>query len=390
MLAFDKSDYLQRLQKVKDSMTEKGIEVLLVTDPANMCYLTGYNAWSFYVHQMVVVLADEEEPIWYGRYQDGLVGAKVTTWLKDENIYSYSDDYVQSTVKHPMDRLADLLIEKGVGSKSFGVEMDAYYFSAMAYERLKSGLPNAKFMDATSLVNWVRIIKSDNELIYMKRAAKIVESAMETAINAIDVGVRQCDAAASIYKAQITGTLEFGGDYPAIVPLMPSGDQTGAPHLTWTDKKYGKGEAVIIEIAGCYQRYHSPLSRTVFLGEPTKKIQDTADIVVEGLNAALDKAKPGVTCEEVEMAWRNVLQKYGLEKESRIGYACGLNYPPDWGEHTASIRPGDKTVMQPNMTFHCIPGMWFDDFGVEISEAFRVTESGSETLANFPRKLFVK
>jgi len=77
-------------------------------------------------------------------------------------------------------------------------------------------------------------------------------------------------------------------------------------------------------------------------------------------------------------------------KRSRIGYSMGLNYPPDWGEHTASIRSGDKTILQPNMTFHCIPGMYFDNFGVSISEAFRVTETGYETFANYTRELIMK
>lgn len=390
MLPFEKSEYIERIRKVKESMESQGIDVMLVTDPANMCYLSGYNAWSFYVHQMLIVMADLEEPIWVGRYQDALVGAKVTTWLNEDNIIPYSDDYVQSTVKHPMDFVVDVLKEKGASKKVIGVEMDAYYFSAKCFERLQMGLPYAKFKDGTNLVNWVRIIKSDKEIELMKKAAKIVEKTMQVAIDSINVGVRECDAAASIYQAQVSGMKEFGGDYPAIVPLMPSGDQTGAPHLTWTDKKYKEGEAVIIEIAGCYKRYHSPLARTVFLGTPDEKVKHTAEVVVEGLNAALDTAKPGVTCEEVEMAWRKVLENYGFEKESRIGYSMGLNYPPDWGEHTASIRPADKTVLKPNMTFHCIPGMWFDDFGVEISESFRVTENGCETLADFPRKLFVK
>ncbi|WP_028308660.1 M24 family metallopeptidase [Desulfitibacter alkalitolerans] len=389
MLPFSKTEYMERITKVKDSMSRKGIDVLLITDPANMCYLTGYNAWSFYVHQMVIVALDETEPIWAGRYMDAL-SAKFTTWLANENIKGYSDDHVQSNVKHPMDYVANLLKERGLGDKTIAVEMDAYYFTALCYERLKKGLPNAKFTDGTLLVNWVRIIKSHEEITLMERAGKIVEKAMQTAIDTINVGVRECDASAAIYYSQITGTPEFGGDYPSIVPLMPSGEKTGACHLTWTDSRYKDGDAVIIEIAGCHQRYHSPLARTVFLGKPPAKVTETAEIVVEGINVALDTAKPGATCEEVELAWRRVLNKYGLEKESRIGYSMGLNYPPDWGEHTASIRPGDKTVLQPNMTFHMIPGMWYDTWGVEISESFRITETGAKTLANFPRQLFIK
>jgi len=390
MLDFDVSEYKERVSKVKNRMLEQDIEVLVMADPANMCYLSGYNAWSFYVPQVLVVALDLEEPIWFGRYQDALVGAKVTTWMHEENIIAYGDDYVQNPIKHPMDYLAQILVDKGLSRKSVGVEKDVYYFSARAYECLKSGLPDATFKDATNLVNWVRIVKSPGEIDYMKRAASIVEKAMQQAYDAINVGTRECDVAADIFYAQVSGTEEYGGDYPSIVPLLPSGDKTGAPHLTWTDNLYNDGEIVIIEIAGCYRRYHSPMSRTVSLGEPTPQVSKTAEIVVEGLNAALETAKPGATCEDVEAAWSSVLKKYELFKESRIGYATGLNYPPDWGEHTASLRPGDKTVLQPNMTFHCIPGMWFEGFGIEISETFRVTENGSETLANFPKPLYIK
>ena len=119
-------------------------------------------------------------------------------------------------------------------------------------------------------------------------------------------------------------------------------------------------------------------------------IDGGADAVVEGIEAALDVIKPGITCEDIELAWRKTISKHGFAKESRMGYSTGLNYPPDWGERTASIRPGDRTVLQPNMVFHMIPGIWLDHYGVEISETFRVTETGVEVLANVERKLFIK
>jgi Xaa-Pro dipeptidase len=75
---------------------------------------------------------------------------------------------------------------------------------------------------------------------------------------------------------------------------------------------------------------------------------------------------------------------------SRIGYSFGLNYPPDWGEHTISLRPGDKHLLKPGMTLHLMPGIWEKDFGFECSEPIRVTENGCEPLTNFPRKLFIK
>lgn len=390
MMPFEKSEYLDRLQKVKASMAEKGIDVLLVTDPANMCYLTGHNAWSFYVHQIVVVAQDDEMPRFIGRYMDAFCGVVKTTWLTEDHVHAYSDDHVQSLTKHPMDYMAAILKEYGYGNKTIGVEMDAYYFTAMAFNRLQAGLSDAKFVNGDGIVNWVKIIKSDKEIELIRKAGIVVDNAMKAGIDAFVGGARQCDVAAAIIQAQVKGTPEVGGDYTSIMPLMPSGETSGAPHLTWDESRYPHNLSMFIEIAGCHQRYHCPMSRTVSLGQPRDIVREYADHTIEGLTAALETIKPGIACEEVEAAWRNTVAKYGIEKESRIGYSTGLNYPPDWGEHTASLRPGDKTILQPNMVFHVIPGMYYDDFGISISQCIRVTETGYEKMSHFPFDLVIK
>ncbi|MGR9048254.1 M24 family metallopeptidase [Halobacillus faecis] len=389
VLPFDILEYHQRLEKTKKRMADQGIDVLLITDPANMNYLSGYDAWSFYVHQMLVIIIDEPQPLWIGRYQDAN-GARVTTWIYDENVIAYPDYYVHSDVYHPMDFISDILLQIGQGKRKIGVETDHYYFTAKAMERLKRGLPNATFQDADLLVNGVRIVKSDQEIDYMRRAAQIADLAMTKGVESIYPGVRECDTAAEIYYHIVRGTPEFGGEYPAIVPLLPTGDHTSIPHLTWSDRPFVKGNAVIVELAGCYKRYHVPLARTVSIGEPNEKMKQVAPVVLEGIQNVLDFAKPGVTCGELEEVWRKSIKKHGYEKEARLGYSVGLNYPPDWGEHTASIRKGDSTVLERNMTFHLIPALWFDTDGIEISETFRVTESGSERFTTYPQELIIR
>ena len=389
MPVFEKEEYEMRLKKVKEKMDQAGLQVLLATHPANMNYLTGYDGWSFYVHQGVLVFIDKEEPVWFGREQDSN-GAKITTWLKDENIIGYEDDYVQSLIKHPMEFVADILKEKGYEKANIGLEMDNYYFTAKCYNTLLNELKKADFKDANRLVPLVRQIKSDKELEYMKMAARIVENTMQTAIDNIKEGVREGDAAAKVYEAQISGTKDFTGDYTAIAPIMPSAERTSTAHLTWTDRKYQKDEVVLLELAGSKYKYHAPLSRTLYIGEPPQKLQDIAKTVVDGLNKTLDFIEPGVSCEEVEEKWRESISGSKVVKESRVGYSYGLNYPPDWGEHTASLRPGDKTILKPGMTFHFMPGIWLDEFGFENSEPFVVTEDGCETFVDFPRKLFLK
>jgi ectoine hydrolase len=391
MLPFEKTEYQERVKKVKISMEEQGIEVLLITDPANMNYLTGYDAMSYYVPQSVIVATDLEEPVCIVRLQD-LYCATETTWMSRENVIAYPDKYLwEPKVLHVMDFIGDFLKEKGLHNKKIGLEFDSYYFNAHWYKRLERSLPDAKFIDATSLVNWIRGQKSARELEYMQIAARIVEKAMYNAIERIGVGVRECHVAAEIYSDLVKGTGVYGGEYPSLAPIMPAGERTAGAHFSWTTEgKYQDGQLIYMELSGSYKRYHAPLTRTIFIGEPPKKVRETAKIVIEGLNVALSTVKPGVTCEEVERAWQTTINKYGLEKESRMGYTVGLSYPPVWTENTAYFRPGEKTVLKPNMTFHMMPGMWLDGYGVAITETIRVTENGCETITKFPRELFVK
>ena len=389
MALFSSNEFLERIAKTKSAMAKKGIELLVVCDPANMNYLTGYDGWSFYVPQAVLVVDDHEEPVWIGRNMD-VNGAKHTAFIKSENMIGYPEDYIQSDIKHPMNFVADTIKEKGWAKKNIGVETDAYYYTARSDQALKKSLGRDSLLDGNLLVSWVRIVKSEAEINLMKQAGKIAENVMSTALANLAPGTRECDAVAAVYQAQVTGTPDFGGDYPSIVPMMPTGEKTSAPHLTWTDDPYESGQAVNLELAGCRHRYHCPIARTAFIGKnPPEKLNTLADITVEGLNLTLDGIKPGLTGEDVERIWREHIAKKGFEKESRIGYSMGLNYPPDWGEHTASLRPGDKTILKPDMTFHMILGMWMDNFGFECSESFRVTQTGAKTFAEFERKLFL-
>ena len=387
-LKFSREEYAQRLAKTRKAMDAKGIDLLICSDPSNMAWLTGYDGWSFYVHQAVIV-APDGEPVWFGRGQDAN-GAKRTAYLKHDNIVPYADHYVQSTERHPMDYLSEVLIARGWGAKKIGVEMDNYYFSAAAFASLQKHLPNARFVDATALVNWQRAVKSPTEIGYMRNAARIVEAMHARIVDRIEVGMRKNDLVAEIYDAGTRGVEGIGGDYPAIVPLLPSGEDASAPHLTWDDRPMNAGEGPFFEIAGCAPRYHCPLSRTGFLGKPTQAFLDAEKATLEGMEAGLAAARPGNTCEDIANAFFGVLKKYGIVKDNRTGYPIGLSYPPDWGERTSSLRPGDRTELRPGMTYHFMTGLWLETMGLEITESILITETGVECLANVPRKLVVK
>ena len=387
-LNFSLDEYTDRLDKTRAAMVTKDIDCLVVVDPSNMAWLTGYDGWSFYTHQCVI-LQHDQAPIWWGRGIDA-PGAVRTSYLDSDHILSYPDHFVQSDSCHPMDHLSGVLTELKLAQASIGVEMENYYFSAAAFQSLQQHLPAARLVDATALVNWQRIIKSEQELIYMRSAARIVEKMHAHIYNIIEPGLAKHELAAEIFYTGIKGVDEHWGDYPAILPLLPTGMDATAAHLTWDDSRLKAGDITFFEIAGCHRRYHCPLSRTISLGKPPQKYLDAEKAVLDAMHAGLENAKPGKLCEDIAIAFYDRLEKHGFNKDNRTGYSIGMSYPPDWGERTVSLRRGDKTELQKNMTFHFMPALWLDDGGLEITESVVLTDNGYERLANVEQALLVK
>lgn len=384
--AFGSEEYAQRLAATRDRMAAAGLDALLLSDPANLYYLTGYQAWSFYTPQLLFVPA-EGDLLLVMREMDAR-GATRTTWLPDEQVFGYPEELVHVPDRHPFDWLAAEFRRRGlVAPARVGIEADAHFFSPKAFLSLEKGFGEWELTDSQELVNWVRSVKSDAEIATMRTAARVTTRAMQAAIDTIEIGVPQHVVAAEIMRAQVLGDADAWGDFPAIVPLLPTGAAADTPHLTWSDQRFVAGDAVVVELAGAHRRYHVPLARTVMLGEPSAELRRTESAVAEGLSAVLATIRAGVRMVEVADAWNAVLARYGIEKRSRLGYSIGIGYPPDWGERTMSIRASDDTVLAENMTFHVICGMWMTGYGYEVSESIRVTADGVETFTDFPRAL---
>ena len=386
---FSRGEYDRRLASTRTAMQAAGLDALFVTDPSNQAWLTGYDGWSFYVHQGVII-PPSGEPIWWGRHMD-MLGGRRTCWMEHDNILGYGDHYVQSTQVHPMQDLAQTLKERGLDRGRIGVEMENYYYSAKAHEVLSTELPTARLIDATGLVNWQRLVKSDAEIGFIRKAARISEKVTQVALDRAEPGVRKNDLVADIIHAGITGIGDDWGDYPAIVPLTPSGLDATAAHLTWDGTPMRAGEATFFELSGCYRRYHAPLCRTIYLGTPPDEMRRAEAAQIEGIAAGLEAARAGNRTCDIANAFMTIMAKHGIERTGRMGYPVGLSYPPDWGERTASIRSEDETVLQPGMVFHFMPALWMDSWGLETTETIVIARDGpAQPLCDVERKLFVK
>jgi len=390
-LAFSRKEYQARFKKVQRLMRKKGIDVLISTDPGNMNWLTGYDGWSFYVHQGVIISLDESEPIWFGRYMDKNA-ALLRCYMEEKNMLPYPEEYVQNLDKHPMDWLArNVFIEKGWEEATIACEMDTYYYTAQAHMTLVQTLWQARFVDSENLVNWARAIKSPKEIEYMKIAGRITSKIHQRILDVARVGIPKSFVVSQIYETAIDGVDGYSGDYPSIVPLLPSGKEASASHITWDERPFRANEGTFFEVAGCYKRYHAPMSRTLYMGKPSQKFLNAEKALLEAIDAGLEAAKPGNRTCDIANAVDETMEKYGINRYgARCGYPVGVSYPPDWGERTSSLRASDQTILEPGMTFHFMPGIWQDDWGMEITESILITQTGVETLCNFPRQLFVK
>ncbi len=299
-----------------------------------------------------------------------------------------------SSERHAMSHLGNLIADRGWASAILGVEMENYYHTARAHQVLTE-FHAGRMQDAILLVNWCRAVKSETEIAFMRCAARIVKNMHKAIFDHMRPGLRKKELAAEISRTGLLGGKDeegtLGGDYPAIVPLLPSGLDATAAHLTWDDQKLEAGAATFFEIAGCYRRYYAPLCRTVYLGAPPRDMLAAEEALQEGIANSIVAARPGNTAGDVARALYAGLEKYGIACDGRCGYPIGLSYPPDWGERTFFIRTDEETVLRHNMTFHLMPALWMDEWGLEITKPLLVDESGPAIcLADYPRKLFVK
>ncbi|MET4236307.1 ectoine hydrolase [Bradyrhizobium sp. LA6.10] len=379
---FPRSEYLRRLTAVKSEMKRREIEVLVVTTPANITYLSGYTSKSGYAPQGLIVSLADEEPTFITRRMDG-PAAIHQMFIDRGNVISYPEALIANSERDGYDAIIEFIFDVGLGHKGIGIE--AKFLPASTVEKFKSCAAQARIVDCTDAVSWIRGLKSDLEIALMREAAAISDAGMLKANDVIRADVREPDAAAEIIATLVHGANGKPGTDVASFYLCAT-PRISTCHIRWTEDVFQKGSQINLELSGVRHGYTSPLMRTFSLGKPSDHIRRLHEGEVAGLEAALAAAKTGTTCSDVAVAFNTTLKKHGFEKTSRCGYAVGI----DWTEPTASLKEGDVTVLKPNMTFHLMLGNWIDeDVGYVISETFRVTDAGGEPFTKLPRELFV-
>ena len=381
-LCFPLAEYHHRLNELRKRMQERLLDAVVISDPENLFYLTGYQTTGYSYFQALVVPL-EGEPISITRELEAS-NMVHRTWVEEARCYTDTGDAIQE--------LFNIIKDLGLEHKYIGYERNSYFFPAYQQDRFHNHMQagEGNLLDCYGIVEEGRICKSAAEIELMRSVAKVTEAGMQAAIEATEVGVTENEIAAAACAAMFSA----GGEYPAVLPYITSGPRSMIGHATWEGRTVQAGEHVFLEMAGCIKRYHTAMMRTVLLGEKSPAMQSAEASMLEALDAAHNLIRPGVMVSDVDKCVRDIICRndVGANLLTRAGYSIGIAFAPSWDEgYIMSLKQGDETVLKPGMTFHLLPWMW----GVEgdktcgISDTILVTETGCESFFTLPREMSV-
>jgi Xaa-Pro dipeptidase len=380
-LPFTLDEYRARLENVRRSMAERGIDACLVSVPENIHYLTGFTTTGYYMFQLLVVPLKGEPSL--VTYLEERINILRRSWVEQYFTYSVTDDPIEVT--------AQAIAELGLADKVLSIEETSAFLPVAVYRRLLDSLPGVRWTSADGIVEQARLVKSPAEVAYIRLAAAAAMAGMKAALLETAEMRTENHIAAEVYRA----TILAGSEYPGSPPYVATGERSGLPHGTWEGRQLCEGDIVFLEHSGCVRRYSAAMMRTAFLGRPPDIVRRTADAALSGLAEAISAIRPGATSGDVDRACRDTIRRASMpDYTHETGYSIGLCYPPGWNEsHIMNLHPGDETVLAPNMVFHLVPSLIIPELSghVGFSDTVLVTERGCEVLtdAETPRELCV-
>jgi Xaa-Pro dipeptidase len=380
-LPFTDREYERRLAAIRSEMTRRQLDAFVSFTPENIYYLTGHDTPGYYFYQACVV-TPKQRPVNVLRRIE-TTNTLGRSWSRLTVGYEDREDPVQATI--------GLLEELGVVNRKVGAEGMSWFIAPLRYIQLQDGVARAggQLVDGSGIVEEQRVIKTPEELAYIRQGARTVERAMTAGIEASHEGTNENEVAAAI----LAELARNGGEYAGLPPFITSGPRSSLCHATWAGRRFGSGDVLAFELPGVVKRYCAALFRMGVVGRPDEEVKRRAAASTEALDSVIAAMKPGVTSDSVHQVTRRVFEKYGYSHlfGHRTGYSVGINYPPDWGEgHIMSIWAGDERPLRAGMTFHLVPGLF--ELGkhlINISDTVLVTENGCERVTQFPRELFV-
>ncbi len=418
---FPTEEFERRVSAVRQTMSADGLDALLVSTPENLYYLTGLDHMGYFAYQMLI-LPLRGTPVLVTRAMEA---ATVRDQVPLLTHYGYADGsrplpdasgadpsrvdlegpfagsvVVEPAIRRtsraaghvaPVEETCRALADLGLTRAVLGLEEGGSFLTYRIADGIKRGMPDARWEDATGLIDGSRVVQSELELAQTRRAAVVSDAMMRAAMATAGIGVNEREVMAAIYDA----LFRRGGTYPGFVPLVRSTVNLTHEHGTWDDTDLAPGELLFLEMSGCVRRYHAPIGRLVFIDDVPPKAGRALDICLEAQTAAFETMRPGVQAGDVYEAWQGVLNRHGLSNYTRhhCGYTTGIGYPPSWsgGGVPVGLRAGSQMRLSAGMVFHLMSWLLRCEHGDSfLSDTVVVTPNGADMLTQTGRDLAVR
>jgi len=371
-LHFTAEEFFKRKHDVLKSMKEQNLDALLMFRQESMYWLTGYDTFG-YVFFQTLILDQKGNTILLTRAPD-LRQAQNTSNIKDIRIWVDKDQ------SNPTEDLKVILNELNLKGKKVGIEYEAYGMTGRNALRLNKSLEGyCEVEDQSELITKHRVIKSTEEIVYVKKAAELADKALDEAWKYTKAGASEAKILAEMQKA----VLEGGGDYPANEYIIGSGPNALLCRYQAEKRNLSNIDQLSLEWAGTFKHYHSAMFRTIPIGAADQKHIKMHEACVEALNNCAKNMIPGKTAGNIFDIHAKTFDDLGYNKArmNACGYSLGSTFSPNWMDWPM-LYTGNPYVIQPGNVFfmHMILMDSDSNLAMNLGETYLVTENGNERL----------
>jgi Xaa-Pro aminopeptidase len=363
--AFTAEDFSKRMDRAAEQARVAGLTGVLVTPGPDLLYFTGYQPIAITERITMLVVQTSgaamivpvlEQPD--AEAAPGSAALSVTGWTDGAD---------------PYEAAAELLEPGG----KYAISDSAWALHVLA---LQEALPESTYVSMTSALPMLRAVKDAEELERLAAAGAAADASFEQIKDVRFAGRREDEVA-----ADLAGFLRDHGHSEIDFTVVGSGPNGANPHHEMSERVIEDGDMVVLDFGGIKDGYGSDTTRTVHVGEATDDEREVHEIVRRAQQAGFEAVRPGIACQEIDRAARQVITEagYGEQFIHRTGHGIGLttHEPPYMIE-------GETRALEPGMRFSIEPGVYLSDrFGVRIEDIVTVTDDGGRRLNNTPHEL---
>lgn len=382
---FPKDEYELRISKLQQQMAECDLEGVLLTQPENLIYFSGYRTslYNSKFRPFFCFVPGKGEPTLVLPILELGLG-KQTSYLEDIRCWG---NLPGCQGVDPISLMAEVLKGAGKEKATIGIELDygqRMGMNMVQFDELRSRLPNVHFKPSSGAIWKLRCIKSPREVEYMREACRITDKAVEAAIDVIREGISERE----VGKTLGITMLQEGADIPRSLSVSSGVGGYDVLNAFGTNRLLRKGDMVNFDFGALYNGYCSDITRSVFVGSPSKRQKEFYQAIRKVLETTLEAVRPGVPVSEVDRIAEETITELGYRKYMlhRTGHGLGLEVhePP-------SIGPGEGVILEEGMVVAIEPGIYDFTIGAfRIEDNIVITSGAFEFLSNCTRELVVK